>query len=101
MLADTTDARRGERKAAPLIRKKAGEAGHEEGRMQFSLLSKRGNKQQVGDDRTETPFDPCFFPRAFALSLFKLILPNVPSSSLPSESFSGARLICGQTRESR
>ncbi|RSH95137.1 hypothetical protein EHS25_000223 [Saitozyma podzolica] len=63
MLADTTDARRGERKAAPpifdtavpLIRKKAGEAGHEEGRMQFSLLSKRGNKQQVRD--IEIPMD--------------------------------------------
>lgn len=53
MLADTSDARRGDRKnappifdsAVPVIRKKGQE--EETGRMQFSLLSKRGNKQHV------------------------------------------------------
>jgi regulator of nonsense transcripts 2 len=60
MLADTTDVRRGERKAAPpifdtavpLIKRKPAEAGTgawagEAERMQFALLSKKGNKQQV------------------------------------------------------
>lgn len=64
MLADTTDARRGDRKAAPPIfdtavphiRRQAEPAlaslgpngGHAgAGGMQFSLLSKKGNKQQV------------------------------------------------------
>lgn len=71
MLADTTDARRGERKAAPLfdmavphIKRAAMEGGSggmsngdyaaegaskQSSGMQFSLLSKRGNKQQVSD----------------------------------------------------
>jgi hypothetical protein len=105
MLADTTDARRGERKAAPPIFDTAGEAGHEEGRMQFSLLSKRGNKQQVGDDRTETPFDPCLFPRALSLSLYIYIYQThslaIPSPSLPFRSFPDARLIHGRTKEPR
>ena len=57
MLADTTDARRAERKAppifdtaVPLIRKKVTEE-NEQGKMAFTLLSKRGNKQQVSDAR--------------------------------------------------
>ncbi|WVW79596.1 hypothetical protein I302_101565 [Kwoniella bestiolae CBS 10118] len=60
LLADTTDARRDQRKnappvfdtAVPLIRKKheekevaAGQGG--EGKMQFMLLSKKGNRQQI------------------------------------------------------
>jgi regulator of nonsense transcripts 2 len=72
MLADTTDTRRGERKAAPPIfdtavphiRRqaegaavpgaagggKAGASAVEQERMQFSLLSKKGNKQQVSSN---------------------------------------------------
>lgn len=58
MLADTTDARRGERKknaapifdtAVPHIKRKPGdfvESG-EEGKLAFTLLSKKGNRQQV------------------------------------------------------
>ncbi|ORY33038.1 armadillo-type protein [Naematelia encephala] len=56
MLADTTDARRGDRKNAPPIFdtavphiKKAStqEPGTDEGKMAFTLLSKRGNRQQM------------------------------------------------------
>lgn len=64
MLADTTDARRGERKnappifdmAVPLMRKTQAakaEPDHQDGKMAFTLLSKRGNKQQV---RHATPY---------------------------------------------
>ncbi|KAK6906386.1 hypothetical protein I203_100371 [Kwoniella mangroviensis CBS 8507] len=53
ILADTTDARRDQRKnappvfdtAVPLIRKK--DVGEQEGKMQFTLLSKKGNRQQI------------------------------------------------------
>ncbi|WVQ63661.1 uncharacterized protein L199_001814 [Kwoniella botswanensis] len=53
LLADTTDARRDQRKnappvfdtAVPLIRKK--DVGEQEGKMQFTLLSKKGNRQQI------------------------------------------------------
>ena len=55
MLADTTDARRGERKnappifdtAVPLIKRKPEEPVGDLGKMAFTLLSKRGNKSQV------------------------------------------------------
>jgi regulator of nonsense transcripts 2 len=61
MLADTTDVRKVERKAAPpvfdtavpLIRRKAGEVDGGAGIMQFSLLSRRGNKQHVSGTAAE------------------------------------------------
>lgn len=55
MLADTTDARRGERKnappifdtAVPHIKRKAEDPNGDFGKMAFTLLTKRGNKSQV------------------------------------------------------
>ena len=72
MLADTTDARRSERKnaapifdtAVPLIRRKADGIEGDAGKMAFTLLSKRGNKPQVSGllllfrrERTERHLD--------------------------------------------
>jgi regulator of nonsense transcripts 2 len=57
MLADTTDVRRNETRktaapvfdsAVPLIKRKPAEQGVNGDSMQFTLLSKRGNKQHVG-----------------------------------------------------
>lgn len=55
MLADTSDARRGERKnappifdtAVPLIKRKAEGSEGDLGKMAFTLISKRGNRSQV------------------------------------------------------
>ncbi|WRT69288.1 uncharacterized protein IL334_006272 [Kwoniella shivajii] len=55
LLADTTDARRDQRKAAPpvfdtavpLIRKRQDDPQGQEGKMHFTLLSKKGNRQQI------------------------------------------------------